>query len=43
MQTQTVKGKATMTFTVEVSDSGRLSKVLGLVTELPGVQSARRR
>lgn len=43
MHTQTVKGKATMTFTVEVSDSGRLSKVLGLVPELPGVQSARRR
>ncbi len=43
MQTQTVKGKATMTFTVEVSDSGRLSKMLALVTELPGVKSARRR
>ena len=43
MHTQTVKGKATMTFTVEVSDSGRLSKVLGLVPELPGVKSARRR
>jgi GTP pyrophosphokinase len=43
MQTHTVKGKATMTFTVEVSDSGRLSKVLGLVPELPGVKSARRR
>lgn len=43
MQTQTVKGKATMTFTVEVSDSGRLSRVLGATTELKGVYSARRR
>lgn len=43
MQTQTVKGRATMTFTVEVSDSGRLSRVLGVVTELKGVDSARRR
>jgi GTP pyrophosphokinase len=32
-----------MTFTVEVSDSGRLNKVLGLVAELPGVNSARRK
>lgn len=43
VQTQSIKGTAWMTFTVEVADSGRLHKVLGLVAELPGVRSARRR
>ncbi len=43
VQTQSVKGTAWMTFTVEVADSGRLHKVLGLVGELAGVRSARRR
>jgi len=43
VQTQSIKGTAWMTFTVEVSDSGRLHKVLGLVAELPGVSSARRK
>ncbi|MDO9089895.1 MAG: bifunctional (p)ppGpp synthetase/guanosine-3',5'-bis(diphosphate) 3'-pyrophosphohydrolase [Burkholderiaceae bacterium] len=43
VQTQSVKGTAWMTFTVEVADSGRLSKVLELVTDVPGVRSARRR
>jgi GTP pyrophosphokinase len=43
VQTQSIKGTAWMTFTVEVSESGRLSKVLGIVGELPGVRSARRR
>ncbi|NBT53384.1 MAG: bifunctional (p)ppGpp synthetase/guanosine-3',5'-bis(diphosphate) 3'-pyrophosphohydrolase [Betaproteobacteria bacterium] len=43
VQTQTVKGTAWMTFTVEVSDSGRLARVLGTVADLPGVRSARRR
>ncbi len=43
VQTQSVKGTAWMTFTVEVADSGRLSKVLGLVNDVPGVRSARRR
>ena len=42
-QTQTVKGTAWMTLTVEVSDSGRLGKVLGAVAGLPGVRAARRR
>jgi GTP pyrophosphokinase len=32
-----------MTFTVEVSDAGRLNKVLGIVGSVPGVRSARRR
>jgi GTP pyrophosphokinase len=43
VQTQSVKGTAWMTFTVEVADSGRLNKVLGVVAELNGVRSARRR
>jgi GTP pyrophosphokinase len=43
VQTQSVKGTAWMTFTVEVADSGRLSKVLVLVADLAGVRSARRR
>jgi GTP pyrophosphokinase len=43
VQTQSVKGIAWMTFTVEVSDSGRLSKVLGTVSDLGGVRQARRR
>ena len=43
VQTQSVKGIAWMTFTVEVTESGRLTKVLGVVAELAGVRSARRR
>ncbi len=43
VQTQSIKGIAWMTFTVEVSDSGRLHKVLSLVMELTGVRSARRK
>ncbi|QDL54268.1 RelA/SpoT family protein [Rhodoferax aquaticus] len=43
VQTQSVKGTAWMTFTVEVSESGRLTKVLSIVGELHGVRSARRR
>ncbi len=43
VQTQSVKGTAWMTFTVEVADSGRLNKVLGIVAGVPGVRSARRR
>ena len=43
VQTQSVKGTAWMTFTVEVADSGRLHKVLGVVADLSGVRSARRR
>lgn len=43
VQTQSVKGTAWMTFTVEVSDSGRLNKVLGIVASVPGVRAARRR
>ena len=43
VQTQSIKGTAWMTFTVEVADAGRLHKVLALVAELPGVRSARRK
>ena len=43
VQTQSVKGTAWMTFTVEVADSGRLNKVLGVVADLNGVRTARRR
>ena len=43
VQTQSVKGTAWMTFTVEVQESGKLAKVLGTVGELSGVRSARRR
>lgn len=43
VQTQSIKGIAWMTFTVEVSDSGRLNKVLGIVSGVSGVRSARRR
>ena len=43
VQTQSVKGTAWMTFTVEVGDSGRLGKVLGVVADVQGVRSARRR
>jgi GTP pyrophosphokinase len=43
VQTQSVKGTAWMTFTVEVQDSAKLAKVLGVVREVPNVRSARRR
>jgi len=43
VQTQSIKGVAWMTFTVEVTNSAGLQKVLALVLELPGVSSARRK
>ncbi|MDD2809838.1 bifunctional (p)ppGpp synthetase/guanosine-3',5'-bis(diphosphate) 3'-pyrophosphohydrolase [Rhodoferax sp.] len=43
VQTQSIKGTAWMTFTVEVADAGRLHKVLGMVAELTGVRSVRRK
>ena len=43
VQTQSVRGVAWMTFTVEVADAGRLGRVLRSVGELEGVRSARRR
>jgi GTP pyrophosphokinase len=43
VQTHSVRGTAWMTFTVEVTDSSRLSKVLGQVGEVQGVRWAKRR
>jgi GTP pyrophosphokinase len=43
VNTQSQRGTAWMTFTVEVSDSARLSQVLAQVAQVPGVTSARRR
>jgi GTP pyrophosphokinase len=43
VQTQSVRGTAWMTFTVEVDQSGRLKKVLAQVADLSGVRVARRR
>jgi GTP pyrophosphokinase len=43
VQTQSVKGTAWMTFTVEIADSARLNKVLGLLGEVGGVRWAKRR
>jgi len=47
VKTQTVKdasgGTAWMTFTIEVADSARLAHVLGLVGQISGVRSVRRK
>jgi len=43
VQTQSLRGMAWMTFTVEVANSSRLAKVLAIVALVPGVRSARRR
>jgi GTP pyrophosphokinase len=43
VQTQSVKGTAWMTFTVEIADVTRLKQVLAVVAAVPGVRSARRR
>ena len=43
VQTQSIKGTAWMTFTVEIADAARLMQVLGVVTAVIGVRSARRR
>ena len=43
VQTQSLRGTAWMTFTVEIADSQRLNKVLHLVAEVPGVRWAKRR
>jgi GTP pyrophosphokinase len=43
VQTQSVKGTAWMTFTVEVAESSRLGKVMGIVNDVQGVRSVRRR
>jgi GTP pyrophosphokinase len=43
VNTQTLKGTAWMTFTVEVTDSARLASVLGVARQVSGVRSARRK
>jgi GTP pyrophosphokinase len=43
VQTQSVKGMAWMTFTVEINDAVGLHKVLGSVRGVKGVKAARRR
>jgi len=43
VHTQTARGVAWMTFTVEVSDAARLAHVLGAVSHVNGVRGARRR
>jgi len=42
VKTQSVKGWAWMTFTVEVGDTNRLAQVLRLVQDVAGVRRARR-
>jgi len=43
VQTQSVRGVASMTFTAEVTESSRLQRVLAGLLEVEGVQSARRK
>jgi GTP pyrophosphokinase len=43
VQTQSVKGTAWMTFTVEIGNAASLNKVLGTVRSVKGVRAARRR
>lgn len=43
VQTQSHKGMAQMTFTVEVADARRLQSMMGLLLQVQGVLSARRR
>ena len=43
VQSQSVRGTAWMTFTVEVADSARLAQVLSLVNRVQGVRAARRK
>ncbi len=43
VQTQSVRGTAWMTFTIEIGDTARLTHVLGIVAGVSGVRSARRR
>lgn len=43
VQTQSLKGTARMTFTIEITDSARLAAVLQAVSGVSGVRSTRRR
>jgi GTP pyrophosphokinase len=43
VQTQSVKGVAWMTFTVEVTDAMRVSRVMSAVGDVAGVRVVRRK
>ena len=43
VQTQSLRGTAWMTFTVEITDTARLAQVLKMVSAVNGVRSSRRR
>ena len=43
VQTQTVKGIAWMTFTVELSDARQVAKAMAVAGDVPGVRSVRRK
>ena len=43
VQTQSVKGVAWMTFTVEVTDASRVQRVMAALQDVAGVRSVRRR
>jgi GTP pyrophosphokinase len=43
VQTQSVRGVAWMTFTVEVPDAGRVGRVMSAVSDVAGVRQVRRR
>jgi len=43
VQTQSVKGTAWMTFTVELSDASRLTRVIASLVDVEGVLNARRK
>ena len=43
VQTQTVKGIAWMTFTVELSDARHVAKAMAVAGDVPGVRSVRRK
>ena len=43
VQTQSVKGVAWMTFTIEVTDASRVQRVMAALQDVAGVRSVRRR
>ena len=43
VQTQTVKGVAWMTFTIEVTDARQVARAMAVVGDVPGVRVVRRK
>jgi GTP pyrophosphokinase len=43
VQTQTVKGTAWMTFTIEVTDARQVARAMSVVGDVPGVNDVRRK